>query len=143
MANLAAWDGGRALGNMTRERVRSSSAIAVVTVPTARPDSFVTGGSAVQRLWLAANAAGLAVQPVSPVSLFAVDDSDFASLVAAPYVVHLQALTSRLRSLAGLEDGETIALVVRLSHADAPSTRSLRIPLETVLLDTIPQASTT
>lgn len=89
------------------------------------------------------NAAGLAVQPVSPLSLFAVDDSDFTSLVAAPYVAHLQALTSRLRSLAGLEDGVTIALVARLSHVGAPSTRSLRMPLETILLDALPQGSTT
>lgn len=131
MAHLATWDGGRALGTMTRERVRSSSALAVVTVPDTRPDSYVAGGSAMQRLWLAANAAGLAVQPVSPLSLFAVDDSDFTSVVAASYVVRLQALTSRLRSLAGLDDGETITLVARLSHVGAPSARSLRLPLET------------
>jgi hypothetical protein len=143
MANLATWDGGRALGKVTRERVRSSSALAMVTIPDARADSYVTGGSGMQRLWLAANAAGLAVQPVSPISLFAVDDSDFASLVMAPYVVHLQALTSRLRSLTELEDGETIALVVRLSHVGAPSTRSLRIPLATALLDAVPQTSIT
>ncbi len=130
MANLSAWDGGRALGEVTRERVRSSSALAVVTVPDTRPDSYLAGGSGVQRLWLTANAAGLGVQPVSPLSVFAVDDSDFAGLVPTPYVVRLQALASRLRSLARLEDGDAIALVLRLSHVGAPSTRSLRIPIE-------------
>jgi hypothetical protein len=137
MADLAAWDGGRALGESTRQRVRSSSALAVVTVRDARPRSYVAGGAGVQRLWLAANAAGLAVQPVSPVSVFAVEPADFAGLVPEPYVARLQGLAARLRTLAGLADGEAVALVVRLSHVTAAPARSLRIPLETALLGTI------
>ncbi|MCU1380252.1 MAG: Rv1355c family protein [Acidimicrobiales bacterium] len=140
MADLAAWDGGRALGEVTRERVRSSSALAVVTVPDARPRSYVAGGAGVQRLWLAANAAGLAVQPVSPLSVFAVEPADFAELVPEPYILRLQSLTSRLRALAGLADGETIALVVRLSHVAELANRSLRIPLETALLGDVAAA---
>jgi molybdopterin/thiamine biosynthesis adenylyltransferase len=134
MANLAAWDGGRALGRITRDRVRSSSALAVVIIPDSQPRSYVTGGAAVERMWLAAEAAGLAVQPVSPLSVFAVDGPDFASLVPEAYVARLEALASRLRGLAGLVDGEALALVLRLSLAAQPSTRSLRVPLGTVLL---------
>jgi hypothetical protein len=134
MADLAAWDGGRALGDITRARVRASSGLAIVTVPDARPASFVRGGSAVQQLWLAANAAGLAVQPVSPVSVFAVDDEDFAGLVPDPYVVRLQMLTARLRGLFDLPEGRPIGLVVRLAYAPPPSTPSMRIPLEDALL---------
>jgi hypothetical protein len=134
MADLAAWDGGRALGQVTRERVRSSSALAVITVPHGRPRSYVSGGEAVQRMWLAAEKAGLTVQPVSPLSVFAVDAGDFAALVPEPYVARLQALAGRLRALAGVGDGEALVLVLRLSHAAAPSARSQRIPLETILL---------
>jgi len=134
MANLAAWGGGRALGEITRDRVRSSSALAVVIIPDSRPRSYVAGGEAVQRMWLAAEAAGLSVQPVSPLSVFAVDPNDFGVLVPEPYVARLQALADRLRALAGLVDDEALALVLRLSHAARPSGRSLRIPLETVLL---------
>jgi len=134
MADLAAWDGGRALGDSTRGRVRSSSALALVSVPDARPASYVRGGGAVQQLWLAAEAAGLAVQPVSPVSVFAVDDDDFAGLVPAPYVDRLQRLTARWRAVFGLDPDRVTALVVRLSYAPPPSTRSLRIPLEDALL---------
>jgi molybdopterin/thiamine biosynthesis adenylyltransferase len=134
MANLAAWDGGRALGRITRDRVRSSSALAVVIIPDSRTRSYVAGGAAVERMWLAAEAAGLAVQPVSPLSVFAVDSRDFAGLVPEPYVARLQGLASRLRVLAGLLDGEALALVLRLSHAAPASTRSLRVPLGPVLL---------
>jgi molybdopterin/thiamine biosynthesis adenylyltransferase len=135
MAQLAAWDGGRALGQVTRERVRSSSAIAVVTCPDTRRRSYLAGGGAVQRLWLTANRAGLAVQPVSPLSVFAVDQEDFEGLVPPAYVVRLRELAGRLRGVAAMGDGEQIALVLRLSIAVPPSTRSRRIPLESVLLE--------
>jgi hypothetical protein len=115
--------------------VRSSAAIAVVTVPDTRPRSYVMGGAAVQQMWLAAEEAGLAVQPVSPLSVFAVDADDFRSLVPGPYVARLQGLAHRLRALAGLADGEVVALVLRLSHAGPPTARSLRIPLDVALLD--------
>ncbi len=141
MADLAAWDGGRALGTVTRDRVRSSSALAVVTVPGTRPLSYVEGGAAVQRLWLAADAAGLAVQPVSPLSVFATEPRDFASLVPEPYVARLQGVAARLRVIAGLGEGEAIALVLRLSHTGPPSARSLRIPLDVALLGPGPVVS--
>jgi hypothetical protein len=135
MATLASWDGGRALGAVTRDRVRSSSALAVVSISAARPGSYVVGGSAVERLWLAAEAAGLAVQPVSPVFVFAVEPDDFSGLVPDAYVPRLRALEARLRSLAGLAAGEVLALVLRLSHAPPASTRSLRLGLGACLGD--------
>jgi hypothetical protein len=134
MADLAAWDGGRALGEVTRDRVRSSSALAVVTVTDSSPQSYVRGGGALQRLWLAAQDAGLAAQPVSPISIFAVDAADFAGLVPGPYVARLKALSARLRTLAQLDRNEALVLVLRLSHAPPPTAVSLRIPLESVLL---------
>jgi hypothetical protein len=135
MAQLAAWDAGRALGEVTRDRVLSSSALAILTVQNASPEAYVRGGGALQRLWLASESAGLAVQPVSPLSIFAVDPGDFSALVPDPYVTRLRALAGRLRVLAGLSEGEAIVLVVRLSHAEVTPARSLRIPLQTVLLD--------
>jgi nitroreductase len=142
MATLASWDGGRALGEVTRDRVRSSSALAVVSISAARPGSYVVGGSAVERLWLAAEAAGLAVQPVSPVFVFAVDPDDFVSLVPEAYVARMRALESRLRCLAGLAPGEALALVLRLSHAPPASTRSLRLALGALLGDGVDLAET-
>ena len=69
-----------------------------------------------------------------PLSIFAVDDGDFAGLVPVPYVARLEALAARLRTLARLDDGEALVLVLRLSHSPPPTTRSLRIPLDSVLL---------
>jgi hypothetical protein len=133
MSDLATWDGGRALGSVTRDRVRASSGLAVVTVPASHPGAYVAGGAAVQRLWLAAAGAGLAVQPVSPLSVFAVDPEDFAALVPPPYVPRLRGLTARIRAVAGLDAEESLVLVLRLSHGAAPTVRSLRLPLDDVL----------
>jgi hypothetical protein len=133
MADLAGWNGGRALGEVSRDRVRTSSALAAVTVLDSEPGSYVAGGSALERLWLASQAAGLAVQPVSPICVFAVDDDDFAGLVPPPYVARLRALAQRLSQVLGVDEGEHLALVVRLSHAPPPTLRSERKPLAEVI----------
>jgi hypothetical protein len=65
--------------------------------------------------------------------VFAVDDADFAALVPGPYVLRLQGLARRLRAVARLDEGEALALVLRLSHAAPPGVRSLRLPLDGVL----------
>jgi molybdopterin/thiamine biosynthesis adenylyltransferase len=133
MAHLSDWNAGHALGMATRTAIRSSSALAVVTVAGTRPVDYVRGGSAVERLWLDAERSGLAVQPVSPVFIYATEDSDFVDLVGerAPA---LRVLSERFREAAGIEDAEQLALVLRLSHAPPPSVRSLRLPLDQVLV---------
>jgi hypothetical protein len=80
MEHLADWRAGQGLGARTRAMVGSSSALAVVTVPRSDPAWYVRGGAAVERLWLTAELHGLAVQPVSPVFLYAVDDKDLLRL---------------------------------------------------------------
>lgn len=136
MECLAAWGGGAALGEVTRDRVGSSSAIAVVTVPDADPLSYVHGGSAIQRLWITAEMHGLSVQPVSPVFLFALDEEDRRSLVPSSFTAELEGLNAAFRQLTGLPDDERPALLLRLSHASLPTARSRRLPLSAVLRST-------
>jgi hypothetical protein len=133
MKHLASWRAGRALGDTSRDRVRSSSGIAVVTVSGSDPESYVLGGAAAERMWLCAQRAGLAIQPVSPVFLFARDRSERERLVPPAFLTDLEEIADRFSSLVGLPDGESLVLVLRVSHADAPSGRSRRLPLEEVL----------
>ncbi|MGH9110206.1 MAG: Rv1355c family protein [Acidimicrobiales bacterium] len=133
MALLDRWDEGSALGNSTGTAVRWSSALAVVTVADASPLSYVRGGAAVERLWIAAQQAGLGVQPVSPVFLFAVQQPDFDHLVGSRRSAELAALADRFRSAVGVVPGETLALALRLSHVPPPSARSARLPLDRVV----------
>ncbi|MEA3214377.1 MAG: hypothetical protein QOJ19_533 [Acidimicrobiia bacterium] len=133
MDYLSSWEGGRALGDVTRDRVRSSSAIVVVTTPGSTPADFVRGGAALERAWLSAARRGLAVQPVSPVTIYALDAPDFEELAPTGRVDQYRQLSRRFRELAGLAVGESVALVLRVSYAADPPARSERLPLSSVL----------
>jgi hypothetical protein len=133
MEHLAEWRAGQGLGARTRAMVGSSSALAVVTVPRSDPAWYVRGGAAVERLWLTAELHGLAVQPVSPVFLYAVDEKDFMCLGGERHVDTLFHLSQRFNEFWDLDDGEHAVLLLRLSHAPPPSTRSARFPLSELL----------
>jgi nitroreductase len=133
MEHLADWRAGQGLGARTRAVVGSSSALAVVTVPRSDPAWYVRGGAAVERMWLTAELHGLAVQPVSPVFLYAVDEKDFLRLGGDRHVDSLFDLSKRFKEFWDLDDDEHVALLLRLSHAPPPSTRSARLPLSELL----------
>jgi molybdopterin/thiamine biosynthesis adenylyltransferase/nitroreductase len=133
MEHLADWRAGQGLGARTRAVVGSSSALAVVTVPRSDPAWYVRGGAAVERMWLTAELHGLAVQPVSPVFLYAVDEKDFLRLGGERHVDTLFDLSKRFNEFWDLSDDEHVALLLRLSHAPPPSRRSARLPLSEVL----------
>jgi hypothetical protein len=84
MAHLSDWRAGSALGMRMQASVMTSSALAMITVPRADPMWYLRGGSAMERFWLSAEMHGLALQPTSPVFLYAVDESDM--LVTCPSV---------------------------------------------------------
>ena len=135
MADLASWDGGRALGTVTRDRVRSSSARwpwSPCRVPARR------------RMWppgWPCNACGW--RPRRTLSRCSRSRRSASSRWTTriskawcqpPTSPGCTSLAGRLRSLASMADDEVLGLVLRLSHAGRASTRSLRIPLSTVLL---------
>jgi hypothetical protein len=133
MDHLADWRAGQGLGARTRALVSSSSALAVVTLPRSDPAWYVRGGAAVERMWLTAEIQGLAVHPVSPVFLYAIDDKDFLRLGGERHVDTLFGLSQRFNEFWDLDDGEHVALLLRLSHAPPPSARSARLPLSELL----------
>jgi hypothetical protein len=133
MELLDSWDAGQALGDTARMAVLSSSALAVVSVPSASSTSYLRGGAAVERVWALAQQAGLGVQPVSPVFVFAVSHVDFEELGGARWAGELRQLSQRFRDLVHLGASAVPALVLRLSHVGPPSARSVRLPLDSVL----------
>ncbi|MCX4097149.1 Rv1355c family protein [Nocardia sp. alder85J] len=136
LAELRAWGAGTALGDYTRDRMASAAAILAVTVeipaPTGDTESDLIGyaraGAAVQRLWIAAGRLGLAVQPMSPVFLYARRPSELTA-ISPDFAATLASLQWRFNDLLGVPEHETMALVLRLSYtAAAASVRSLRRP---------------
>ncbi len=132
VGHLADWRAGQALGLRMHFTAASSSALAVVTIRRPDPASYVRGGSAVERLWLTAELHGLAVQPVSPLFIYAVDDKDFFDLGGERNLDAIFSLSQRFRALWEFDPEERVALLVRLAHAPPPTVRSGRIPLEQV-----------
>lgn len=133
VALLGRWGGGAALGDHAAAPIRSASALAAVSIPDPSPISYVRGGAAVERLWLCAQRAGLGVQPVPPLFLFAAQADDYLRLVGPGAAEEAQVLHGRLRAAVGQDAGTATALVVRLAHVAPPSTRSARLPLARVV----------
>jgi molybdopterin/thiamine biosynthesis adenylyltransferase len=125
MAHLSEWDAGAGLGDDTRERLAASSGLAVVTVRGHALTDYARAGSAVEAVWITAQQRGLAVQPMSPVFLYAHDHQDLEKL-SPKYAPTLQRLQHEFRNLAAMAPDESHALVLRFFDAPAPSVRSRR-----------------
>lgn len=133
MAVLREWRAGAVLGGNARRSVVTSSALAVVAMSGHAPGDYVAGGQAVERLWVVAGRAGLAVQPVSPVFLYARHPEDVHELVVdVERAVELQGLATAFARETGLAGGEAPVLVLRLGLAAPPSVPSRRLPLDQV-----------
>ena len=128
MALLAQWNAGEALGDDVDERVRATSAVGVITVQGHDLIDFARGGSAAEAVWIIAQKHGLAVHPVSPVFLHAINRDELSEL--SPFFVpDLVGLQSAFRKLAGTRSDESLVLILRFAHAGPGSTRSRRRPL--------------
>jgi molybdopterin/thiamine biosynthesis adenylyltransferase len=125
MAHLAQWNSGSALGEDTLRRVVASSAIAVISVSGSTLPDYARGGSASEALWIAAQERGLAVQPVSPIFLYAQGAGELTG-VSASFADELRDLQQEFLKLVGLPDGAALVLVLRLSFSDPASVRSRR-----------------
>ena len=133
MAHLSDWRAGSALGMRMQAAVLTSSALAMITVPRADPMWYLRGGAAMERFWLSAEMHGLAVQPASPVFLYAVDESDMRLMAGERYLDEMHNLSERFHEFWGLSDGETAVMVFRVFQAPPPSVHSVRLPLSHVL----------
>ena len=124
-AQLAEWRLGSGLGDATRDRVNSSSALAAVVIRGTRPIDYFRGGVALENVGTTSEDEGFAVQPVSPVFLYGVHRCDLEEL-APQHTGELAECRQALLDLFGVTDQEALALVLRLSHAPPPSVRSRR-----------------
>ncbi|MQY05770.1 Rv1355c family protein [Actinomadura macrotermitis] len=128
MARVRAFGGGAALGEYSLDRVRSAGALLAVTFDAADAGlaGYARGGAAVQRAWIEADRRGLAVQPTSPVFLYARTREELA--VVPGFEDGAFDLRERLLELLGAPAGEAVALILRLGYAAPPTVRSARRP---------------
>lgn len=126
--------GGQAVEELAGKAFRSSSAVALVTANGDRPADFLRGGQAIERLWLAATALGLAVHPWTTAPyLVEVLRTDQATIFTQSERDRLHDLGTRLDRLFPQTVGRPRLMLLRLFVAEPPSARALRLPLSRVL----------
>ena len=125
MANLARWNAGSALGEGTRRQVAASSALAVIWVPGGSLTDYAHGGAAAEAVWITAQQRGLAVQPMSPIFLYARGRDDLAE-VSTAFGDELGDIQEAFGQLVGLAADAALALVLRIAVSEPASVRSLR-----------------
>jgi molybdopterin/thiamine biosynthesis adenylyltransferase len=125
MAHLTHWNAGTALGEDTRRRVLASSAVAVISVSGGSLTDYARGGSAAEAVWIAAQQRGLAVQPTSPVFLYARHVDELTEL-SASFADELGELAKEFGRLVRTPPSEYPVLVMRLAFAAPASVRSRR-----------------
>jgi hypothetical protein len=99
----------------------------VVSVSGNELADYARGGSAMEAVWITAQQRGLAVQPVSPVFLYARTPEEFKDLSSA-FCDELLTLQSQFRALVGTEPGANQILVLRLATSGPASVKSRRDP---------------
>ncbi|MFE0100483.1 Rv1355c family protein [Streptomyces sp. NPDC059009] len=134
LAFLRRIGGGASFEEGARKLVAASSAIGVLSIPGTAPDAYVQGGRALQRLWLTATSLGLAVQPLSSLLyLFARVERGGGAGLDADESATLRDLRARLTDLVPHHPDEAELLLFRISDAPAPTVRSLRRDVGSVL----------
>ena len=136
---LAEHNLGHRLAELQRRALRTTAALALVTMSEGTTLHRLRGGRALQRVWLEATAHGLAVQPVTPLSLFDLHEAGSSCLSPAD-----RRLVRRIaRDIAGLfAIGDACPiLIMRLHHgSEVAPVRAARRPLPEVLMTALEAA---
>jgi nitroreductase len=134
VSTLGAIGGGRALGDMARASVASSSAIGLVTVRGVARTDYVRGGRASQRIWLEATRRGLAIHPwTGLLHLFARLERGGGEGFDPRQRAELFTLRRRWAHLFRGGEGRGEAFLFRIAVAGPPTARALRRRLDDVL----------
>ena len=127
MDELAKWgNAGDALGEYNRDRILCSSAMVALTIKGQSDIDYVKGGRVLQELWLMAENYGLALQPVSPIFLYANNCEDIKTLMNSEYLTEVTSLQKSFSSIFAINEGESPTIVMKLTYANSPAFRSYR-----------------
>jgi nitroreductase len=132
---LLKYSGGlSAFARKARQLVESASGLCVVVAPDGTAATDLAVGQAMQRAWLALTEAGLAAQPMMslPVLENVLENGDPAILdsIGRERIV---ALSTAFRSLVPEVGSGRPAWLMRFGYAPAPSGRTGRLPIATVV----------
>ncbi len=115
--------------------VRRCGAVGAISIATPSSPGFVTGGRALQRIWLACEAQGLAFHPLGSLPIFIghMEQLGGQKLHAAHQQLSGQ-LNEWFRTLVPATRGRTLLMLFRIGYARRPQIQSLRRWADEVLV---------
>lgn len=119
----------RAIAKQTAGLYRTSSAIGIISIEDVSPASFFLAGRAFERLWLAAAAAGLSLQPVTalPYLVRRLEGGEGEAFTLKQVEI-IRAAHGAVCATAGLPADRQIAMIFRIGYGGEPSARSHKLP---------------
>jgi len=131
IAFLRQLKGGNAFTRSVNKSVSFSSALGIVSMPNYSETDFLSGGAAVERIWIEANLAGVSFQPISQL-VFMLARLEHSEAVSGDelYNQQVKELGEELYQLIPELQNRQPVFIFRLSKAGEPRLRSLRRSLE-------------
>lgn len=134
MQELAAWGGGKRLGEGSRNLIRDADALMVLTSPGNTDNDYFDAGRLLQRVWLEATRDKVGLHPMSPLFLYATSPSDLIGRVEPAGVKKMWDLRVAFSELCGLKPEHPLALTVRATSKVEFTVRSEREHWETRMI---------
>jgi len=114
--------------------VRRSGALGVLSVSEPTTEQSLMGGRAFERIWLAAQAEGLALQPLGSLPIFFAHLQQYKGRkLCHRHEQSVHTLLERFQEIVPQGGGRTMNILFRLGHSAPPSFRSLRRTVKDVL----------
>ena len=130
-------EAGFALDMIAKKNIESAAAMVMITLPKYSLQNYFNGGRAMERFWLAATQLGIAVYPmISPFYLFPRILHGAGEWLDTKSIKELTQVRNQFNQLTGFGDNQAEVFIAKLSKAAPPAIKSLRLPLEDVLIVT-------
>ncbi|HRO39410.1 MAG: Rv1355c family protein [Flavobacteriales bacterium] len=128
-----AWGGGKGFENVSAPVIRASMAAVLFSCAKNSAVNQLLGGRLMERVWMLANAEGLSVHPIAA-PIFLTHAMQFnPEGLRAHEREELEQLRKEFMALCGLGE-RTPLFMVRLSPGGQPTARSLRLPLQKLMV---------
>lgn len=109
----------------------AASAMGAVVTNSDSPRDFITAGRMLERVWLKITGLGLSFQPLTGILFLKLGlKNGGMDALSQKHIQLVENMYQVMQESFGVDQYKTIAMMFRIGKADAPSARSLRLPLE-------------
>lgn len=120
-------NGGSAFKSLTKKQFASSSALGLITMPKGEIASFINGGLAAERMWLAATSLGIQVHPINVPLIFFYKNSIEKNLdIPEKDRAMLSTLEDHFKAIFSVTEDQQAIFMFRVFKAPSSPERTIR-----------------